>query len=161
MRRSDGFAGLHVVPDHVETTVEVDDQRAKACRESIVTFLRHMADRVEGADETMMWIDRPMTAVLVLLGDDEATVATGGDMTGGVEAIVDASQCVLTFGGPTTDFESRQARVSETRSWRQHERRNREQARREYERERPYLCGCGKRCKSEAGLVSHMRTHLA
>lgn len=152
--RRDGFAGLSVVPDHAETDDDVSDLRAAGCREAIVSFLREMADRIEGDDSELVWIDRPLTAVLVLLGADDACVSTAGDMTGGIDDLVDASQCVLAFTSPD-DIVTRQERVANTRSWRVDERRNKAAARAQFERDHPYLCGCGKRCKSSSGLAGH------
>lgn len=157
-RRADGFAGLSLVPDHVETTGEVSASRQAGCREAIVLFLREMADRVEGADMAYQWVEHPMTAVLVLLGVEDASVACGGDMTAGVDDLVDASQCVLAFTVPD-DLVARQEHVADTRSWRVQERRNSETARRQFEQEHPYLCGCGKRTKTQRGLEAHERSH--
>jgi hypothetical protein len=64
-----------------------------------------------------------------------------------------AAACAALMRGQ--DVETRiQAAYDRKRSWREHA----EAQKAEYERTHPWVCACGKRCKSPGGLTSHQRT---
>lgn len=137
-------------------------------------LLRNLADVVESGDEwTVDGEGRdPIHAAILVMFDAEGeptpfipgvSGATWADHGEWVRLIADASESVhaLRSNAGKCDDDSRYVEVQ--RRWRVREqsrqitRERAAEAKEQTERERPWLCDCGFRARSEGGLTSHRR----